>query len=238
MSGSHPEANDSNEHTKYIDDLVHEDDVDAVVKAMLMENTGRHFLDSGSAYGRNHEENRKTPPWEKPRYIVESGYVVQNLFDHLTEQLERDPAARRLEEGLLRYGATPEESSEAWLRTTERYAERHHDGDRGPQSFNTYNHEFGSLTQCVQGVGFTHEGENYIAVQVHGGCDIRGGYTKPRVFNGSWRCVIPMEFQFWCRDCEWSEAESCIDWEVLEDMTIPEANELECPECGSHDVMP
>jgi uncharacterized protein (DUF2126 family) len=38
------------------------DDADEVIRAQLTENTGSHFLDSGSAYGRHHEVNRENPP--------------------------------------------------------------------------------------------------------------------------------------------------------------------------------
>jgi len=50
---------------------------------------------------------------------------------------------------------------------------------------------------------------DYWMVQVHGGCDVRGGYTSPRVY-----CAydIPHTMEFWLDtdNHDWSEAESCL----------------------------
>lgn len=234
---------DSDEQqNEYVDDITETEDVDTVVKSMLTENTGRHMLDSGDHYGRHHEENQENPPWEKPRTLVERDYVTRNVYHHLTDTLERNGACTRLERALYGFG---EVSNESWLTDMEEFAQQWGDetylggverNDVPVQSFNTYNHEFGSLTQDIQVVGFSWDQYDYVIVQVHGGCDIRGGYTKPRVFRGNWRNVITHEFSFYCDECRWSQLESSLDYDILQDMTRPEENELECPECGSHDV--
>lgn len=55
-------------------------------------------------------------------------------------------------------------------------------GEGDPIGINTYNHEE-LLSQILQYVYFEWDNEAYIILQIHGGCDVRGGYTKPRIFR-------------------------------------------------------
>lgn len=54
-------------------------------------------------------------------------------------------------------------------------------GEGEPMIVNTYNGE-DMLSQVLQYVYFTWDREEYFVLQIHGGADVRGGYTKPRVF--------------------------------------------------------
>lgn len=53
------------------------------------------------------------------------------------------------------------------------------DSREKPLVVNTYNGE-DMLTQVLQYVAFSVEGERVVLLQVHQGCDVRGGYPKPR----------------------------------------------------------
>ena len=55
-------------------------------------------------------------------------------------------------------------------------------GEGEPVCVNTYNHE-SLLDQVLQFVLFSGEYGEFVVLQIHGGCDVRGGYTKPRVFT-------------------------------------------------------
>lgn len=223
-------------------------EAEKVIKAQLTENTGRHLLDSGSAYGRHWEENQDSPPWEDPTWSVEDGYVIHNVYDHMTRQLGRDRQCVAVETALYAYGYTPDRDRQAWLRTAEDFAEQLMAGDfhrpaledldiphdaieavlglqaelqnqsRGPGfgpsgtdplTFNTYNHECHSLTQCLQGVNLGGPYAEMTILQVHGGCDIRGGWTAPRVYRAG-DSLIPHELSFYCDKCGSSRAESCM----------------------------
>jgi len=50
-----------------------------------------------------------------------------------------------------------------------------------PLTVNTYNGE-DMLSQVLLYTYFTWNNEAYVVLQIHGGADVRGGYTKPRVF--------------------------------------------------------
>lgn len=47
---------------------------------------------------------------------------------------------------------------------------------------NTYNGE-DCLSQTLQYGYFEHNGESYVLLQIHGGADVRGGYTRPVAFD-------------------------------------------------------
>jgi hypothetical protein len=55
-------------------------------------------------------------------------------------------------------------------------------GEGNPITVNTYNGE-NLVDQVLQYVLFTNNFGGYIALQIHGGADVRGGYTKPRIFE-------------------------------------------------------
>lgn len=48
--------------------------------------------------------------------------------------------------------------------------------------WNTYNHD-SNLSQVIQFSTFTYRNNAYILLEVHNGCDVRGGYTKVKCFK-------------------------------------------------------
>jgi len=216
-------------------------DAEEVIKAQLTENTGRHLLDSGSAYGRHWEENQDNPPWEQPAYTVNESWVTPNVFHYLLETCGRDETAVALETALYAHAYSDERKRDSWLTCMESFADAfvngefhrpalsalgvpdeaiesvlgrqaQHQSDRRAESHsmthNTYNGEFSTLSQCLQGTTLGGPYAEYAIIQVHGGCDVRGGYTAPRVYNthAGW---VPHEGSYYCNKCGWSEAESC-----------------------------
>ena len=55
-------------------------------------------------------------------------------------------------------------------------------GEGEPVSVNTYNGE-DLLSQTIQYIYFSNHSNTYVILQIHGGCDVRGGYTAPKVFH-------------------------------------------------------
>ena len=172
---------------------------------LLTENTGRHFLDSGGAYGRNWERNQgRDFEAEAPATVKWDGYIdftlstYHFLKDKLHYEEELDTMFQRWmnrkaheDMGYLQLmEAFPEYLAKVLGRrdgTT--YEPTGIYGEDGPVCVNTYNEE-SSLSQVIQYVYFTlsedgsrcHD-DNYVLLQVHGGCDVRGGYTAPRLFS-------------------------------------------------------
>lgn len=165
-----------------------------VVSSMLKENTGKHMLDSGGAYGRSWERNQNRDFTKEPRATLEfSAYTNKetgetklgiiptiNLYAWLDDNFTLDKNTdARLQRWIKNH-------DETWLESLENFAE--HDatqmyGGQPALIFNSYNSET-DLSQPIQYATYTSkDAEEVWLISVHGGCDIRGGYSKPRAFN-------------------------------------------------------
>jgi len=166
-------------------DYLHE-----VVSGMLRENTGRHFLDSGGAYGRHWERNQGRSFKIEPSVSVEIdgnddgswdyASITFNIYHYMMGHLELDRQTGKLNRAFTMYGNRPENEEKHWLELMEEWTEEM--GFDDAHTFNTYNFE-NLLSQVLQGTMFIHEGETFVLLQVHGGCDARGGYTAPKIFR-------------------------------------------------------
>lgn len=182
-----------------------------LVYKMLTENTGSHMLDSGGVYGRAHEKNAKktlqdfiNEPEAKLEVSVwgDDGHIEASptisLFHYLTKALSLDSVCDTFNRRKVAdwnseefYGVS--EKGGAWL--LERF-------DSWADSFNSYNHH-ANFSQVVQGreIKCKNTGDLYVILQIHGGCDVRGGYTDAKLFKV---------------ECEYFLYESCsfdgVDW--------------------------
>ena len=156
---------------------------------MLTENTGRHFLDSGGAYGRNWERNQGEDFDSQPEGNVEfwqrDGELdilpTLSVYHFLKDRLEYNP---ELDE---RYREYVGEDGYLDIQTAESFAlsidgKGIYGDDSGPLTVNTYNGE-DLLSQVIQYVYWTDDDGAHVLLQIHGGCDVRGGYTYPVAFD-------------------------------------------------------
>lgn len=172
--------------------------LEQTIAAMLTENTGAHMLDSGGAYGRNWQRNQgaSLEYWqERPSATLEiymreyNGKLRADLspcvdiFHLLTGgALELDEFCREFNKLPVDdwkgdfYGVSMRGAE--WLENRGFVAHG--------ESFNTYNWA-SSHSQVMQGQELARESEwgqeNYILLQIHGGCDVRGGYTDAKLFK-------------------------------------------------------
>ena len=176
-----------------------------VLELMLKEHTGIHLCDSGFDSGRNWQINAKrdfkSEPkatidwrdltvsynlyhWLLDRVIYDEG-LTQLFYTEFKEQVDKDDGKCWLELmnefpewlGKYEYNEGDEyNEGEGFGRVTGLY------GQGKPIIDNSYNHE-SVLDQVIQFVYFELDKEGYIALQIHGGADVRGGYTKPKIFN-------------------------------------------------------
>ena len=159
---------------------------EAKIVEMLQDNTGAHILDSGGAYGRNWERNRavqdfRDTPVSKVS-IWKDGEIdfSINLFHYLREHLEFDVTSKDIQEAFEKFAMNKKMKDVSWLGCMEQFTKEFMDE---PMSFNTYNFEYNRLSQILQGVFFYNGEDYYVLLQIHGGCDVRGGYTKPQCFR-------------------------------------------------------
>lgn len=163
--------------------------LETTVFGMFQEGTGAALCDSGGSYGRHWQRNqlRALEDFQAEPEVSwsEHGYFVISTFHYLLKAagLELDHVSRAFNaldcddwDGDT-YGISKAQSD--WL------------ADRGFEygsSWNTYNGET-SLSQVLQGTNLTCAGERYVLIQLHQGCDVRGGYTDARLFKLQGECM-------------------------------------------------
>lgn len=155
--------------------------------SLCRENTGRHFLDSGGAYGRWHERS-EIPPQAPVITVHFSEFNGQKEFEvtlHTGPWLDKVMTIDRAEQKRFeRFARRKENADEAWPAVVEKYAEATQRHVRCWE--NSYNGD-SDLDQVIQyQVLCPHEGcdwfycdEAITFLQTHNGCDVRGGYSKP-----------------------------------------------------------
>lgn len=163
---------------------------------MFTENTGKHMLDSGGAYGRNWERNQgvtaesfsaaPSATWER------NGWVTLDAWHFLNDRLEFTKTAEVLTRLMHVWELNDYENRNLYsLADQETCLEQI--GATVGNSWNTYNWD-NLLSQTLQGMDFELMGQSFTLLQVHGGCDVRGGYTLPVVFEVS--------SEYWLYDCD------------------------------------
>lgn len=148
-----------------------------ILAEMLTENTGRHLLDSGDYYGRHYERNAGLTARDflaRPRVINEGDYFISDVFHFLNDRLEFAPV---IDAAFQTYY---DASDDYALGIMEEFPQTL--GATDVETYNTYNYEE-ALSQTLQFTTFNLGDETFAALQIHGGADVRGGYTRPRVFR-------------------------------------------------------
>jgi len=164
-----------------------------IIYEMLTESTGEHMLDSGGAYGRHWERNQKMSlkdfENEKEHEFfdtdTEHPYREKSLFHHLVESCEFAERETMnfenwINEDRFSY-ENPEGRCPGSMGDAEDYMSMRY--DKEARTINTYNGEC-DLSQTIQ---FVYVGDTYdcdvIALSIHNGCDVRGGYTDYKLFR-------------------------------------------------------
>jgi len=163
-----------------------------IIIEMLTENTGRHMLDSGGAYGRHWERNQGRDFAAEPSTTSEfsiSTYqgkstldvmVTHNIYHWLTDRLDY---SERVDDIFHWFCKRKPQADLYWDRCIENFTrDRESMYDSTPMSGYTYNDQ-SLLSQDIVFNQFSHDHMDYAIIQIHNGCDARGGFTRPRVFE-------------------------------------------------------
>ena len=166
--------------------------IEQLLWEMLTESTGEHMLDSGGAYGRHWQRNQaefgnsldslwRTSPLTIDADNAETSadvIVSVSVFHYLRQVLELDDVCQEFNELECKewdgdtYGISKEQ--QRWLEDQ---------GFSFGNEWNTYNGE-SWLTQTLQGTNLKKDGcgeGDYMLLQIHQGCDVRGGYTNAKL---------------------------------------------------------
>ena len=150
-----------------------------ILLEMLTENTGRHMLDSGGDSGRHWQRNQELTVEalrSAPTTTLDVKYadVTLSLFHHLSEKLTYS------EEYTEEFYDWAGNRDVSWLELMETFPQSM--GWKRLFTENSYNRE-SLLSQVIQYTVYDTGSEILVALQVHGGADVRGGYTRPRIFS-------------------------------------------------------
>ena len=173
--------------------------IEKILHDMMIENTGVNMLDSGGAYGRSWQRNRTVTDFRKRHpftvnvddfkhdecYLDFSG----DMFTLLSNVLDRDEETVHFEKMFYKWYKNAGRND--WIPDFPAneyglpdYVMAH--------SFNTYNDGDAFLSGTFQGYVFTFREDQdewfyadpaIVAILIHGGCDVRGGYTQPKFFK-------------------------------------------------------
>jgi translation initiation factor 2 beta subunit (eIF-2beta)/eIF-5 len=164
-------------------------EVQELVYKMLTENTGTALGDSGGAYGRNWERNQKKTieDFDKELEVKVSldkdGYLYRDVsVFHYLSGLELDDTCREFN----KINTEPEDWNSELYGVSKKgynYLVKVFGEDAINQAIenyiNTYNYD-SDLSQTLQ---YTIIEDEWILMQIHGGCDVRGGYTDAKLFK-------------------------------------------------------
>ena len=155
--------------------------VEKLIYKMLTEGTGEALCDSGGAYGRHWQKNQKRSfndfnndvevEWDGDDYTI-------SVYHYLANSLELNGICNTFNSQFKImadwesniYGVSAK--AEKWLKDCHFEIKR---------SFNSYNGE-SALSQVIQGTWLDLAGKPYLLLQIHRGCDVRGGYTDAKLF--------------------------------------------------------
>jgi hypothetical protein len=158
---------------------------------LLTENTGKHFLDSGMSDGRHWQQNQKHSfdEWlNRPSAILETEYgtyPVLDLFHFLNDRLTLTERAESFQKDFKSWIEETPDGSPYSCDDMEQWVEMVNDNPGlSIRIANSYNWE-NFLSQTIQYIDFENDGASFVMLQIHGGADVRGGYTHPQIFETS-----------------------------------------------------
>jgi hypothetical protein len=151
------------------------------------------MCDSGGAYGRNWERNQ-SKTWEdftREPLTVEA-HVYTHSEPHELELMGTISLACYMENNLqynpvlqAAFDAYSEQNPDEYdMSNMESFAEKYTFREKYSRTTvcNSYN-EDNCLSQNIQFIEFSFGDEKCVLLQVHGGCDARGGYTSPKAYT-------------------------------------------------------
>lgn len=151
------------------------------IYTILTTGTGRHMLDSGGDSGRHWQRNQlrtlESFKDEEEATLDEYGELTISLFHHLWTALNMTRFSEALDEEFQEFIKDREGS---YLDDIAAFI-KHMKAEAG-YSENSYSRD-SNLSQVIQYQTFRLGEREYVALQIHQGADVRGGYTRPYIFE-------------------------------------------------------
>tara|TARA_R100001463_G_scaffold65433_1_gene118699 strand:+ start:1279 stop:1977 length:699 start_codon:yes stop_codon:yes gene_type:complete len=175
--------------------------IEQLIYDKLTENTGKHFLDSGGNENRHWQKNQSKTIKDfinEDEQFFSVGFDKDGKADEILRTvsvfhfLAGNGSNLELDELSKEFNKLNELNDEladcepygvgvnAWSYLSEFIDENN------IHTWNTYNYD-SDLSQTLQGANIRlfidGQYEHYVLIQIHGGCDVRGGYTNAMLFK-------------------------------------------------------
>ena len=168
-----------------------------VIYEMLTESTGTNFLDSGGDNGRHWQRNqlRTLEDFKKDELVsIDTKYneITLNIFPFLNEFLEYDQEENEHFNNYLKANGFHNDNE-----STQIYFENALFSNSKCHHINTYNEDC-ILSQTLQIIysDNIYQSET-IALSIHNGADVRGGYTDFKIFGADFDGLLNYSFESW-----------------------------------------
>jgi len=160
--------------------------VEHILYNMFTENTGVDLLDSGDAYNRHWQINQRLNIDDfvnREITTYNEDYECHSLdtFKFLSENLDVDNETDELNKLFDEFINRDENKDQNYYGLMYDFISELLQKDYDKID-NTYNFN-DTLTQHYQYGVFEYNNNVYVILQLHNGCDVRGGYTKPYIFK-------------------------------------------------------
>ena len=162
--------------------------VEHILYNMFIEDTGKHFLDSGEEYNRHWQINQRLniDDFVNREMITKyedkyNKYHSLDTYKFLSECLNVDQETDELNKFFDEFINRDENKDENYFHLMYDFISELLQEDYDKID-NTYNFNE-TLTQHYQYGLFEYNNNQYVILQIHNGCDVRGGYTKPYIFK-------------------------------------------------------
>jgi len=164
-----------------------------IIIKMLTEDTGRHMLDSGGAYGRHWERNQgrdfDSEPHTTSEFLISTykdkssldTMITHNIYHWLTERLDYSERIDKIFHWFCNRKSQVDLKWDQNIDNFFNYLKPSSMCDSSPTSGYTYNDQ-ALLSQDIVFHQFSID-HDLVILQIHNGCDARGGFTNPRVFE-------------------------------------------------------
>ena len=165
-----------------------------VIAEMMRENTGVSILDSGGAYGRSWQRALTRDFSRRERVSLRASVrgsegcprieldLSIDLHSYLSDCLNYDASMTATYKRFARRAEHRDSCDLEIMKAFPKFLEDAKGLDvREMWCENSYNQD-SFLSGIVQFVHFSADGATYVALQIHGGCDVRGEYTSPKLF--------------------------------------------------------
>lgn len=169
---------------------------------MFTENTGTHMLDSGGSTGRHWQRNAgKTAAEFLAAPEGGKDYLSISTFHLCNKFLKYSNSAMIMTAQFREWVEMNAGYSNSAYSAQEFLGETFDIPEKEARDFNTYNWE-NLLDQTLQGVEFELHGQKWVGLSVHGGADVRGGYSD-LVFFEACECWLYQSdsVSLCCGDC-------------------------------------